>query len=297
MTEENKKLIEEFGGQYKASTRYVYKRQVADFVEKFGDVSKGTVIDFLESISSSGLTKSSLELANHAIREWAKFLSKKQNKDLDGFFEDYDFKRRYRNIKNDCVKHSKRKPMPTYVTEEEFNRIWDACKVLNSEFATYRNRIVIALGAYAGMRRNEIAKAKWNHISDDWKKMTIYGKAGKSEVLMNQRIIPFLKKLKEIHKRWHIESDYIVVSTSNRNFGEQLSGNAINKIVNDVSLKANKKRITAHDLRHYFANSLFDMGIRLQDIQKQMRHKSEKSVIDYLVTHGSNRLEETQWAN
>lgn len=296
LDEETQKLIDEFGGQYKASTSKTYKRSVVEFQEKFNEVSKGNILDFFEYKLSQNIRKTTMDIVVHSLKQWVLFLHKKGLTGIGDLFKEEDFKKRTKTIKKQCLKKRGYKPFPTYISKEELERMFVSADSEEYDLYAASSNAVIALGAYAGLRRSEMANAKWSHLSEDWKKITVFGKTGRGEVFMNKKIIPILKRTRAAYEKWGLLSDYIVISVSNRNFGKQATGMGIHRRIQRIAKRAGVKQITTHDLRHYFANSMFDMKIKLSDIQKQMRHKSERSVIDYLVTHGNNKIEETQWA-
>ena len=127
-------------------------------------------------------------------------------------------------------------------------------------------RLIIKLGARAGLRRGEMAELRWEDI--DFEHNQIYVRANKTE---NYRYVPISADLKEELEKTPRSRDGFVVQPigecprSSRYF---ITAAFIKK------LKILGFKTFPHKLRHTFASHLVQKGVELYTVSKLMGHSS-----------------------
>ena len=129
--------------------------------------------------------------------------------------------------------------------------------------------LVFILGAYAGLRKNEILLQKWNHIDWDKKILHVYGTKTQSSSApfplhadLYEALLPYRGKGKE----FIVKPENKLSSAKYRwEFSSQWR---------TVIKKAGIGHASPHMLRHSLATHLLDLGYSLADIAVILRHRS-----------------------
>ena len=143
-------------------------------------------------------------------------------------------------------------------------------KLLSNCSSTLRPIVILAV--FAGMRRGEILKLKWNNI--DYKRGIITLLDTKNG---EKRELPMNKEVKDafIQVRKHPESPYVFCN-------EQ--GQPRHDIRKSFSTALRKSDITDfrfHDLRHSFASQLVMAGVDLNTVRELLGHKDITMTLRY----------------
>lgn len=175
----------------------------------------------------------------------------------------------------------------------------------------------VFMGAFYGLRREEIIGLKWKNF--DFKKKTFlvkdtvtagyldgkavlfekeYGKTRSS--LRELPIYPSLEKLldkiksqdlenqriyKEMYSRKHKEYIY------KKNNGVRVLPDYVTKTFTKLLKKNGFKKIRLHDLRHSFGSFLYSSGLQMKDIQEWLGHANISTTMD-IYTHTSIKNKE-----
>lgn len=148
-----------------------------------------------------------------------------------------------------------------------------------------RNKLIIQLLFQTGIRRQEIVDIELDDIDQDERKIRIRGKGEKN------RTVYYTSRLNILLDEWidyrrgispyADESNYLLLSQT----GPQLKANSINRIVDAAAQEAGlqevlyvdaggaeRKKITAHSLRHSFAVEYLSQGGKVERLQKILGH-------------------------
>ncbi len=166
----------------------------------------------------------------------------------------------------------------------------EVCRLINGAKSA-RDKVVLSLFAYTGIRRAELRDLKVEDIHFDMNRIIIQrGKGGK------QRIIFFPDLL--INRL----DDYIKIIGRDSLFpgrkGKSLSLRSVNNIVTLAGQHAGiknpnprYKNINPHLLRHSLARNWKDAGGSLESLQKILGHASMKTTLDLYGTQSINDTE------
>ena len=161
------------------------------------------------------------------------------------------------------------KPLPTYVSQDEFSKIL-------SVIPNIKHKIGFILMYCCGMRVYEVCRIKKHNIYFDRFKILIkYGKGGKDRYT----IIPKTQMgIMELYASTLSDDSYLFKTyrghISERSFQERLS-----KAIKDTKLT---KQFTCHSFRHSFAINLLNKGIDLKRIKDLLGHNSLRTTEIYL---------------
>src|SRR5919197_1313177 len=143
-----------------------------------------------------------------------------------------------------------------------------------------RDRLLLALMAYAGLRRSELLGLDWNDVDLSRRLLRIRrAKGGR------QRTIPIHPALAPLFAEYYatrtplVERAVFIGVQGNRLHYTQL-GQTFRHYVNAAGVNE-RKRVTPHTLRHVFASELLRAGANLRQIQELLGHKHLDSTQRY----------------
>jgi integrase/recombinase XerD len=158
-----------------------------------------------------------------------------------------------------------------------------------------RERIMIKLMAYSGLRREEVANLKIEKI--DWERNRI-SFIGKNRLPGTVPVSPDLIQDIQFYLTGRMEGP---VFPSRKNGKKNpICLVQVNRIVSEVGKRAGiknpnpkskTKHVTPHLLRHSFARMAKDSGLTVESVQKLLRHASFKTTMDL---YGTMSFEDVQ---
>lgn len=256
----------------KLSTRTIetYAKSVRQYASWIG--TDATVADVTaERITAFQIAKKHLEAATvsrhlSALRTYSRWCIKAKLRSDDPTLE---------------IEWPKRiEPLPRALTQREL-RLLD--KILaehlpildkKTRHKVERDRRIVLIMLYAGLRLSEVAVLKWQDVDLDAGTLTVRkGKGGQS------RVIPLHDRLKIDLERTR-EEDQKGAVCGHRD-GKPLSYKSIPHVF-DRWLKDAGLDISAHQLRHTFATRMLWAGADLRTIQRLLGHASLETTARYL---------------
>jgi site-specific recombinase XerD len=143
-----------------------------------------------------------------------------------------------------------------------------------------RDRLLLALMAYAGLRRSELLGLEWADVDLSRRRLRVRrAKGGR------QRTIPIHPALAPLFAEYYAtrvpltEHAVFVGVQGNRLHYTQL-GQTFRHYVDAAGVNE-RKRVTPHTLRHVFASELLRAGANLRQIQELLGHKHLDSTQRY----------------
>ena len=138
-----------------------------------------------------------------------------------------------------------------------------------------RDKAVIALMAYQGLRTIEVVRLEWKDIKKRENKwfLAVLGK-GRNE----KEYIPLLDACKEILHTYRKQT--FNINGQMFSFGDT---SMVRKITNKwlKMAKLKREKVSAHSLRHTVAQLMIDQGVPKAMVQRFLRHKSEATTSIY----------------
>lgn len=137
--------------------------------------------------------------------------------------------------------------------------------------------LAIVLGAMAGMRRNEITRARWEHI--DWKTGKFWVAGTKNDY--SAAFVPLHDRLRVELEPYKKAKGAIIA----RRDGRPLASNSIAMYWTEAKRRYGLSG-TLHQLRHSFATHLLDLGYPIAQVARVLRHGSVRSTERYADVRG-----------
>ena len=195
---------------------------------------------------------------------------------------------------NPMHKVRKNKEVPNkdrYLTEDEIERLLNACKTFNLRYENYNNEtyLFVLIALSTGARYSEIRTLKWEHV--DLKNKQFYFLNTKNGENRGVPITDLLcDLLKEFRKVRNINSDYLFTTKDGKKLIDMHT-----RFYKAIEV-AKIKNCRFHDLRHNVASYIAMNGGSLLDIAQITGHKTMQMVKRYshlTQKHTANLLQST----
>ena len=178
----------------------------------------------------------------------------------------------------------KTKKLPRALNEIELNKLLKAPEHIKNNRNIVRDRLILTLLAYTGIRRQELINLNWEDINlgENW---VIIRKSKNKQ----SRIIPLHPKVTELLEAYltqRLPLKEKALFTGNN--GKRINKNSLVNIFNNYLRISgiNNKNYSLHSLRHTFATQLLKKNANLISIQQLMGHKRIESTYIYMHVTG-----------
>ena len=190
-------------------------------------------------------------------------------------------------------------PMKKGHTRSQFHLSEEQITLLIKSTEKLRDKVIIKLLAYCGMRRFELAKIKIEDVDLEQAKIQIMGKKNiyRLATIFSDQLLDDLK----LYHRYVLENKprgYLFPAVSSLNQVGHISSTEINRIVAKAGRMAHLKNpipelknINPHILRHSCARILKDRGLSLEVIQKVLGHLSYRTTMDLYGTKSIGEMD------
>ena len=166
-----------------------------------------------------------------------------------------------------------------YVSEEEFNKCWEAC-------TSRRNRIIIGLMFYGGLRvsevvglniedlndiANNVIHIKLHNDQDNPDAAVKYDSVGDVVIpdILRDEIIAYMNEdLKGI------DTNYLIVNFRGKNLGGAMKTDTIRDMLDSLSKKTGIDGLHPHAFRHGCAMRMLRANLDMMKISNALRHKN-----------------------
>ena len=185
-------------------------------------------------------------------------------------------------------------------SRSQFHLTEDQIRQLVKHTDKLRDKVIIKLLAYCGLRRFEVAKIKIEDIDFETKKIQIKGKKviHRLATIFSDQLLEDLK----IYTQYVLQgkkSGYLFPSVSSLNGEGFIAPTQINRIVAKAGKRAQLhnpipelKNINPHILRHSCARILKDRGLSLEVVQRVLGHLSFKTTMDLYGTKSIGEMDD-----
>lgn len=263
-----------------------YIKQFLDYLQIEKGLSRKTVEVYQRDLLEFGHFAKSSSIKRSHIRDFFCFLIKKNNQPitrrrklttLRTFFQ---FLENENLIESNPVKNMPSPKVetkePSYLTEAEIKKLWQAVKSDKSKFGK-RNQIMIRLLIETGMRLNELTSLNVGDINTNERIIKVRRKGNKEQSLpINTELNLFLKnfiKNKKLDKP-------LLISNRGQRITNRRAAITVQKFIKLAKIE--KTNISAHSLRHSYCVRLLEKGVNLKSIQLLCGHKSISTTERYL---------------
>lgn len=181
------------------------------------------------------------------------------------------------------VEAEKGEKVHTWLSQADVRRLLATC---DDTLTGQRDKLALGLLVGAGLRREELAGLRWEHVivkPVKGKTRTVLAVKGKGA---RNREIPISDRLAAALDSWATvtgRDGYIIRSLGmNREPGDSISAVAIFNIVRKAGERIGKPDLAAHDLRRTYAQLGYESGITIVQISKLLGHSSVTTTQRYL---------------
>lgn len=184
-------------------------------------------------------------------------------------------------------------------TRSQFHLNEDQIKLLIKHADSLRDKVIIKLFAYCGLRRFELAKIKVEDIDFNNNKISISGKKNidRLATIFSDQLLEDLKLYIQYVLN-NSKTGFLFPAVSSLNQKGHISDTEINRIVAKAGHSAHLhnpnpelKNINPHILRHSCARILKDKGLSLEVVQKVLGHLSYKTTMDLYGTKSITEMD------
>ncbi|MBR1597176.1 MAG: tyrosine-type recombinase/integrase [Phocaeicola sp.] len=175
----------------------------------------------------------------------------------------------------------KKKPLPTFVKEEDMNRLLDEVP-FGDDFEGVRDKLILEVFYVTGVRRSELVALNDADIDYSASTIKVTGKRNK------QRLIPFGDRLKGMLSTYQQLRDEMIPQRSEAFFvqknGERVTAGLVyNMVKRDLSKVVTLKKRSPHVLRHSFATNMLNNRASLGAVKELLGH--ERLTTTEIYTH------------
>lgn len=166
-----------------------------------------------------------------------------------------------------------------WLTEQEIARMFVCCKNI-------REKTIIALLAYTGIRNEELCKLKVKNIKIE--NQTIFIKAGKG---LRDGVVciapPAVNIVSNYLKEYPRKSDKtLLFSIEGNRMGEEMRTGALRKHVHLIAKRAGiNKRVYPHLFRHSLGMNMLLKGCDIYSVKEQLRHTFLSTTEIYIASN------------
>lgn len=181
------------------------------------------------------------------------------------------------------IKAQKGQKAHSWLTQAEVKKLLATC---DDTLKGQRDKLILGLLVGAGLRREELAGLKFEHVKLQPVKgkmrtvLEITGKGAKT------RIVPIKDSLAnaidQCSKAMSSNTGFVVRSMNNGAIGDSITSAAVFNVVREAGAAIGKPGLAPHDLRRTYAQLGYEAGIVITQISKLLGHSNVATTQRYL---------------
>ncbi|MFC1526518.1 tyrosine-type recombinase/integrase [Candidatus Latescibacterota bacterium] len=172
--------------------------------------------------------------------------------------------------------------------KKALQQIIDSIEEVDDDLVRARDRAVIYLLTYGGLRRSEAANVSWSDMDQEGAFFILRLPDTKSGVPQDIKLHPLVVHHLEEYRQVLGEHGYpttgkaFISLSRNHSHGKQLTDQSINLIARKYARRAGlDRKVTAHVFRHTCCTLSIEGGAKPQQVQAHLRHKDLKTTMRY----------------
>lgn len=143
-----------------------------------------------------------------------------------------------------------------------------------------RDRLILSLLYYTGIRRNELLNLNWSDLNLSKSTMIIRsGKRNKDRLIPLHKNVSFLLD-KYLEERLPLNNNALIIGEMGKRMCKCSFVNLLNMYLEITGLK--KKGYSAHSFRHSFATHLIELGVDIFKVQTLLGHSNLETTRIYI---------------
>ncbi len=257
-----------FEKRYSDNTLIAYKKDLEQFFEFAKDqynlkdleeINHQIIRSWMVGLAENKLSSKSINRKLSALKSYYKFLLKENIVSLNPM------------VKIIAPKTNKR--LPEFVDVEKMDILLDEID-FGDDFAALRNKLIIEIFYFTGMRLAELVNMKNKDVDIYGLQIKVLGKRNK------ERMIPFSNQLKDSIQNYEKkraetitdieqQNDFFLVTEKGKKINRKLAYRVVNSYLSRVSTLTKK---SPHVLRHTFATHMLNNGADLNTIKEILGH-------------------------
>lgn len=153
-----------------------------------------------------------------------------------------------------------------------------------------RNRCMMAILFYCGLRRSELVRLKWSDIDIDDEMLTVrHGKGDK------KRTIPILGGIEYIKTWFYLSIGRTWVfcgfyKGDRMQADKPISANSAWRVIKDVATRLDIENLSTHDARRTLITNLLNEGASVPDVQFIAGHEKPETTLGYAKVKDANEV-------
>lgn len=164
------------------------------------------------------------------------------------------------------------------LSAEELAKLFAAC---DDSLGGLRDRAVVTLAAFAGMRRSELCGVQVSNWTPAERKLHFVGKGNKwRTVYLSEKHAKTVESWLDVRQRWEGPL-LLTVSKHGVVMARGLSAAGMYRVLLDIGARAKLEAFTPHDLRRTFITRLLEKGADALTVSKLAGHNSVQTTLGY----------------
>lgn len=176
----------------------------------------------------------------------------------------------------------------TWLSKDQVQKVLEALVNIEGKPALRaRNLAMVVLMVTCGLRREELAAARWKDIQQAEGKtsMQVHGKANKERVIELPTIaVQTLEGWKKFHPMPQGENYiFVTLKPDGTPLPDRMSGHTVFMIIKEAGMRAGLDvTISPHDLRRSYARLAYEAGMDYEQLRQSLGHESAGTTQRYL---------------
>jgi integrase/recombinase XerC len=234
------------------------------------------IIQFEASLVNKNLTNANY----NDVRLWLANLINQHsnntvNRKISSLKTFYKFLLKHKYIKTNPLDKislvKKQKKLPEFISEQKLDFLLDEVEFDNT-FEGERDRLILELLYFTGIRRAELINIKINDIDFFDKSVKVTGKRNKErKIPLTNNMLEKIKKYLDLKNKENRLSEYLFVTHNNKKLYPEKVYRIVKKY---LSIITSQQKRSPHVLRHSFATSLLNNGADLNALKELLGHTS-----------------------